>query len=233
MQVPKVSNSDYTFCSLTKTLSSAVQDAAPALRELEQDTFSYGVRILKIGEKSCSGKKLITLEIDGNPYKFRTDIENDEKIAENLFQVDKSSPNYKGSLAEMVDNIRETIRGFFVKEKNHEYFISNLHPTVPDILTNKALIRYGNKQTVDTPETRQICKIMSYVSNNDVKLEDLKTIEYLARSAAFGNNERRIAYSYYDEVYDMQYYFRPEKSSVKAVSGWGHVDKIKVPSENI
>ena len=227
MEIQEIQNYNFTFGMSQKLASKVVKEAKPIVNDIEKDTFSYGVKVVKFN-KNLNGNNKVKLEIDGDPYEFITDITDEKKLMKNLSYKNKSYPKYKGSLAQMVDNIRDTLKGVFVRNGKYEDFVADLHPQYPNIIKDKSLLLYGNKKTVNNEETKKACEILSNISNNNVKLKDLKTIEYKVKLGKYANNERKTAYAYYDDCYEIQYYYIPDRNEIKTRNVNDYVTTIKL-----
>ena len=227
MEIQEIQNYNFTFGMSQKLASKVVKEAKPIVNDIEKDTFSYGVKVVKFN-KNLNGNNKVELEIDGDPYEFITDITDEKKLMKNLSYKNKSYPKYKGSLAQMVDNIRDTFKGVFVRNGKAEYFVADLHPKYPNIIKDRALLLYGNKKTVSNEETQKACEILSNISKTQVELKDLKTIEYKVKAGKYENSERKTAYSYYDDCYEIQYYYMPNKNLIKTRNANDYITEIKL-----
>jgi len=228
MQIQKTQNYNFTFGMSQKLASKAVKQAKPIIDDLEQDAYFYGVKVLEFNKNWKGEYGKVKLNIDGDQYEFVTNIKDEKELMRDLSYKNKRYPKYQGSLAQMVDNIRDTFKGVFVRNGKAEYFVADLHPKYPNIIKDRALLLYGNKKTVSNEETQKACEILSNISKTQVELKDLKTIEYKVKAGKYENNERKTAYSYYDDCYEIQYYYMPNKNLIKKRNANDYINEIKL-----
>ena len=124
----------------------------------------------------------------------------------------------------MVDNIKNTQFGSFVKYRNHEYYIPNVFDKVPDIRNDVIAIEHGNAKTEENYLTKMLCKELSQITGQDVNMDNLKTINYLYKTKrGYSNNILQTAYAFHDSENDMHYMYIAEKNTLKIMAPNGYV----------
>jgi hypothetical protein len=188
-----------------------------------------GIKIDRI-KNSGNGFYDVNLDIAGEKYKFKS-YEPDKYSVLYSINCPDTQYDYNESIAKMIDNIKQTQSGFFVKYRNHEYYVPNIYEKIPDIRNDMVAIEHGNAETKDNAVTRKICQKLSQISGQEVTLDNLKTINYLTRPhKGYDNNICQSAYAFHDSVNDMHYMYKAENDSLKIMAPNGYVMTEKLIS---
>ena len=157
--------------------------------------------------------KCISTDIYGKTYRF---ILNDKTQ-----NVEK--------LNNMIENIKKTLTGHFVRYDKHEYFIPHVLKEFPDILQHRHAVENGNAPIEMNEETEKAIDVFQAQTKHMCDIKNLKIIKYLRMpDAGYANNILRTAYSYFDSINNDLYLYMPHKHRLKVLTNGGLVKKIKI-----
>lgn len=132
-------------------------------------------------------------------------------------------------LNKMIENIKQTLTGFFVREDKHEYFIPNVSKKIPNISENLYLVENGNAVTELNDETDEVLKFFESTTKEQVNIDDLKTIKYMTRTVnGFDNNVVKTAYSYFDKINNDLYLYMPNKRRLQVLTNSNLIKNIRL-----
>lgn len=128
----------------------------------------------------------------------------------------------------MVDNIRKTMTGYFVRSMNKEYFIPHILDKTPHVLRQSHVIKYGNVPTERNEESKAAFKIINSCTKAKLDIKNLKTIKYLHRPInGYSNNVVEKAYSYSNISDSTIYLYIPKENRMQILSSDNHVKDIR------
>ena len=199
--------------------------------EQYRQALDNGIKVGKIEKDPMYDFYNVDLKVDGRKYRYKSYEPSKYLVLRSI----TCSPDgydkgiYNKSIAKMVDNIRNTQFGSFVKYRNHEYYVPNVFEKVPDIRNDVVAIEHGNEKTKETPFTIILCEKLSEISGQDVNMDNLKTINYLYKTKrGYNNNVLQTAYAFHDSENDMHYMYIKERGVLKTMAPNGYVmtDKL-------
>lgn len=128
----------------------------------------------------------------------------------------------------MIDNIKKTLTGFFVRSNNQEYFVPYILNKVPDVLNQQHIVENGNAETVRNEESQEAFKIIQSYGKAKFSIKKLKTIKYLERSfLGYSNNTSENAFSYFDKPNNILYLYIPKNKTLQILTNENYVRNIK------
>lgn len=162
---------------------------------------------------NSEGDKYISTDIYDKTYRFK--VNDETKDAE--------------TLNKMIENIKKTLTGYFVRYNTNEYFIPYVLSDFPDILRHRHAVENGNAAIEINEETEKAISVFQSQIKGMLNLKDLKSIKYLRTpEAGYANNVVKTAYSYFDKMNNDLYLYLPQKQKLKVLTSCGLVKKIKL-----
>ncbi len=154
----------------------------------------------------------IKIYIYGKPYFFKsTEETKDAKI-----------------LDSMIENIKKTITGHFVRHGYHEYYIPHVLRTTPDILDQLHIVEEGNAETEINEESQNALKIIQSYAKEKLDIAEMKTIKFIIRPfKGYVNNTLEKAFSYYDNINDELFLYIPHKKKLQILNNSNLVRNIR------
>ena len=132
-------------------------------------------------------------------------------------------------LDDMIENIKKTETGFFIKSNGHEYYTPHILPIIPNIKTQHRVVKIGNAETEINEESEAALKIIESQANEKFDIKNLKTIKYLRKIFnGYANSTVKKAYSYYDKLNDDLYLYIPQKNKMQIMINDRLVKNIKL-----
>ena len=129
----------------------------------------------------------------------------------------------------MIDNIKKTKTGFFIKSNSHEYYAPHIFSVIPDVKKQQRVVEIGNAETEINEEAENAMKIIQSRSEEKFDIKNLKTIKYLRRIFdGYANCTVKKAYSYYDKCNDDLYLYIPQKNKLQILMKDCFVKTIKL-----
>ena len=204
---------------------------------------SHNTRIfsnLSFKSNTFNQEKKFSARIDSYPQKYPViigkwegDYSKDRYLNVNIYddpyQFKKTEILDGKKLKDMIENIKKTYTGVFVKRIKHEELIPDMLKKQPDIIYDDLVVKYGNTPTEMNLETQLILEKLYKFLYKPIELKDLKTISYIVKTEqGYDNVELRKAYSVYDVPTDTQYLYIPEDGILKRKYDSGYVANYNI-----
>ena len=131
-------------------------------------------------------------------------------------------------LNKLVENIKKSKSGFFIRYGKHEYFIPYILKKPPEILKHIHTVENGNSPLELSEASVNAKDVIEAHVKRKVNVRYLKAIRYLKRTVdGFdGNTIVKTAYSYFDKKMNDLYLYIPEKKIMQVLFNNEFVKKI-------
>jgi len=167
-----------------------------------------GIQLFKSAKNNIYAKT----DIFGKEYSFKMD--------DTIRDID--------TLEEMIDNVRKTLTGKFVRVKNHEYFVPYILNREPNVVSQRYILENGNSVTEYNEEVKNALDVLSACMQKKIKMKDLKTVPYLRKNVpGYANNTVCNVYSYIDSVNDEIFMYIPQRNKVQVAANNGYIYRIR------
>ena len=131
-------------------------------------------------------------------------------------------------LDSMIENIKKTLTGHFMKRGTHEYYVPHVLSTTPDIFEQLNIVEEGTAVTELNEESQNALKIIQSQAKEKLDIKELKTIKYLIKPfKGYINNTLKKAFSCYDRKNDELFLYIPHKKKLQILDNRNFVKNIK------
>ena len=162
---------------------------------------------------TLKGDKYAKVDILGKTYLF--------KKTDEIENIDSLEP--------MINNIKGTMTGYFIKNGKHEYFIPNILKKVPNISNAQLVVEHGNAVTEINDDALAALGVMKLFLGENVDIKKLKTIKYLRKPIThYANNTVEMAYSYFDDLNNDLYLYIPKNKKIQIKSITNYIKNYKI-----
>lgn len=159
----------------------------------------------------------INFEIEDKTYRFIDCCSNKAISAHNVYD------KYK-NIAQMVDNIRKTTMGRFVRDGNREVFVPYILGRTPDVKRDEILVKNGNASNNYYEDFDDIREELECILDRNIERDEMTTINYLNKTVrGFDNNEVKQAYGYTDNEDGTTYLYIPDRNKLQTLLDNGYV----------
>ena len=132
-------------------------------------------------------------------------------------------------LNNMIENIKKSLSGYFVRRDRHEYFIPYILNKSPNIIYNNILVENGNTLNTIDENYYNIIQILQKQIKNKINTNDLKMIRYLVKPIeGYANNFVNMAYSYLDKVNNDLYLYTQHNKKLEILTNGCFIKNIKL-----
>ena len=132
-------------------------------------------------------------------------------------------------LDSMIENIKKTMTGFFIRYDKHEYFIPHILEKSPNIVKHQHIVENGNCVTELNEESKTALNIIESQANGKFDIKELKTIRYLRKPVeGYANNTVEKAFSYFDKLNNDLYLYIPFNNKIQILTNKSFVKNIKL-----
>ena len=183
--------------------------------EIYRNALAKDINIVHFEKDPTTQRAAVYLEVEGKPCKFSIYAQNREEACRSL----EDNENEK-SINTMIQNLRDTLHGEFIRNDNIEVFVPYILERTPDIKKDETLVLNGNpaksktSQLDETEGTEDIYapfkERLEEFAGHDINSKEIKTIKYLSTpQKGFDNNKVKTAYGYYDKNSERLYLYFP------------------------